>query len=575
MFSRILMVCLLLCSKQTFCQTNYFDSIKLMTNSFFATSILNDSMLLSVGAGYDTIFGYRLVFNKFDESGQLQFTKNFKILNKSHFARKIIKKNEKYYVFGTVEEPSFTNPLLFLACFNNNLENEWLQYYGGNYFNDGEDFKATLDNGFILGGQTTENQNSENQAYLVKTDSLGNVEWERTYGGSRQELVYSVIQTFDESYIFSGQTNSYSLDQKSDFYIVKVNSLGDTLWSKKYGENMGENVCFVTQTTDSSIIVTGSYRFLDDNNDLQFKGICMKINQFSGELIWQKQHLLGTYTNFFHAAIVMEDNSIVVSGGVKHGDDTQLATIFKFDSIGNYLWHREYFTRTDIDQYFYDVIATKDGGFALCGSAHDTSNFQRAWVVKVDCYGYDSLHYYYKDSICNIEDCIRYAEDANFTINADSLEFLQNQALVVNNTSQDATLFWDFGDGFTIENETSVTHTYLQEGSYNVQLIFEKGMCSDTTIKTIFVGAGLGIDPLMSDFGYAQPSFRIYPNPNSGSFFIENNTGDPLDFKLTDAQGKLIFEQNIHSQLENIHLELEKGIYFVTFGEQVDKMVVK
>jgi hypothetical protein len=571
MFSRILVVCLLLCSKQTFCQTNYFDSIKLLTNSFFGKALIENDFLTVACAQYDTVFGNKICFNQFNENGNLINSKSFKLNDLTIYCSKILLKSNQYYVFGTVQNIDLTFTQFFLACFDLNFENLWSKYYGGVFFDNGLDFKSTSDNGFILSGVATNSETSPEDAYLIKTDSLGNVEWERTYGGPYRELVYSVIQDYDGGFVLSGLSNETSTSESSKFYVVKVNSNGDTLWTKKFGDENDNNVCFVNQLKDSTLLITGSSLFLNENNDYKFKGKIYKLDHNTGAIIWEKEHLFGNYTNLYHSAIELEDKSLVVSGIYSPGDENVVrGLLLKTDSIGNEIWHREYFTRTDVDQYFYGLIATNDGGFAMCGSAHD-SLMQRAWVVKTDCFGYDSLHYYYKDSICSIEDCIRYAEDANFTVNSDSLEFLQNQQLVVNNTSQDASLFWDFGDGFTIENETSVTHTYLQEGSYDVQLIFNKGMCSDTTIKTIFVGAGLGL---------SSPSIplqrgKLYPNPNSGSFFIENNTGETLDFKLTDAQGKLIFQQNIHSQLENIHLVLEKGIYFVTFGEQVEKMVVK
>jgi hypothetical protein len=561
---------LILISSLSFGQTTYFNNTYILANYNLAGSLIeNDSTLIVIGMQF-TSNQIKMMFYKLNKFGDTLKVKQYEELNTYFYSLKILIINNNFIVSGAREENNNTN--FFLASFNLDFELNWMKTYGGLYFDNGIDFQPTSDNGFILSGVTTSSETSPEDAYLIKTDSLGNVEWEQTYGGNNIELVYSVIETYDGGYVFSGSTKSYSIDQKFDFYTVKINAIGDVLWQKTYGDTLDENVCFVTQSKDSSIILCGASNIdLGDNK----KGVILKLNKDNGEIIWQKEHLIGSYTNLYHAAIELEDKCLVVSGGVKHGDDTQLATIFKYDSLGNEIWHREYYTRTDIDQYFYDVIATKDGGLALCGSAYDSLNIQRAWVVKTDCFGFDSLHYYYKDSICNIEDCIRYAEDANFTVNTDSLEFLQNQALVVNNTSQDATLFWDFGDGFTIENETSVTHTYLQEGSYDVQLIFNKGMCSDTTIKTIFVGAGLGIDPLMSDFGYAQPSFSIFPNPNNGSFTVENFSGEKLDLLITDTHGKIVFLKNINSEKENIELELEKGIYFVTFGEQVVKMVVR
>ncbi|MBL0073456.1 MAG: hypothetical protein IPP34_17235 [Bacteroidetes bacterium] len=70
---------------------------------------------------------------------------------------------------------------------------------------------------------------------LVKTDSVGNVQWSKTYGGSvDMEQSYCVQQTFDNGYIIEGVTQSFGVGQ-DDVYLIKVDSVGNLQWSKTYG----------------------------------------------------------------------------------------------------------------------------------------------------------------------------------------------------------------------------------------------------------------------------------------------------------------------------------------------------
>jgi hypothetical protein len=114
----------------------------------------------------------------------------------------------------------------------------------------------TNDGGYALAGYTNSFGAGDKDFWLVKTDSVGNQLWNKTYGGLGDEVAYSVIQTNDGGYALAGYTNSFGAGDK-DFWLVKTDSVGNQLWNKTYG-GLGDEVAYsVIQTNDGGYILSG------------------------------------------------------------------------------------------------------------------------------------------------------------------------------------------------------------------------------------------------------------------------------------------------------------------------------
>jgi hypothetical protein len=114
----------------------------------------------------------------------------------------------------------------------------------------------TLDGGFIITGITNSVGAGGYDVYLVKTDSLGDTLWSRTYGGTGDDEGMSVKQTLDGGYIIVGWTNSFGAGDY-DIYLIRTDSLGDTLWTRTYGGVFNDGGYSVQQTTDGGYIIAG------------------------------------------------------------------------------------------------------------------------------------------------------------------------------------------------------------------------------------------------------------------------------------------------------------------------------
>ena len=115
--------------------------------------------------------------------------------------------------------------------------------------------QRTADGGFILVGQTSVGGAGGYDAYVVKTDTAGMVQWEKRFGGVNNDRFYSVAMV-PGGYFFTGSTvgQAYST---SDMYLVKTDLNGTKIWSKSYGANQSETAYAGCLTMDGGYLVAG------------------------------------------------------------------------------------------------------------------------------------------------------------------------------------------------------------------------------------------------------------------------------------------------------------------------------
>ena len=131
----------------------------------------------------------------------------------------------------------------------------WTRSYGGSGTDEGCAIEQTRDGGYIIAGHTESYGAGGYDIYLIKTDSLGNTQWTRTYGGDQSDRAYSIQQTSDDGYVIGGYSHSFG--PWTDFYLVKTDALGDTLWTRTYGGPNEDRAYCARQTSDGGYIITG------------------------------------------------------------------------------------------------------------------------------------------------------------------------------------------------------------------------------------------------------------------------------------------------------------------------------
>jgi hypothetical protein len=146
--------------------------------------------------------------------------------------------------------------LSLTSCVPTQSPTTWDKTFGGTSDDVGYSVQQTSDGGYIIAGWTNSSGAGGYDVYLIKTDSGGTKQWDKTFGSSSDDAGYSVQQTSDGGYIIVGWTNSCGACGY-DAYLIKTDSGGTKQWDKTFGgsgNDVGESV---QQTSDGGYIIVG------------------------------------------------------------------------------------------------------------------------------------------------------------------------------------------------------------------------------------------------------------------------------------------------------------------------------
>jgi len=141
---------------------------------------------------------------------------------------------------------------------------QWNRTYDGGANEDAFCVIQTFDDGYAIAGYTSSFGAGGEDFWLIKTDDYGNMEWNQTYGGAEADVALSLVQTSDGGYALAGETSSFGAGDK-DFWLVKVDSSGNMQGNQTYG-GTGEDIAFsLVQTSDGGYAMTGFTVIFDAN----------------------------------------------------------------------------------------------------------------------------------------------------------------------------------------------------------------------------------------------------------------------------------------------------------------------
>jgi len=132
----------------------------------------------------------------------------------------------------------------------------WSRTYGGDEQDEAESVVQTSDGGYALVGTTESFASGWTDCWFIKTDNLGNMKWEKIFGGEDADWGHSVIITSDGGFAIVGESNSYGAGGY-DFWLVKTDGSGNIEWSRTYGGEERDSAESIVQTSDGGYILAG------------------------------------------------------------------------------------------------------------------------------------------------------------------------------------------------------------------------------------------------------------------------------------------------------------------------------
>lgn len=231
--------------------------------------------------------------------------------------------------------------------------------YGGYSYDYGNDLVQTPDSGYLL--LCTSNSFSANSdIYLLKVDKLGNYQWQHTYGGTEIEGACKIKFTQDGNIAMAGHSSSY-LYNSYDFYLVKANMNGDTIWTKHYGTQEWDFANSMDTCADGGFIMAG--KTYDTNNE--FSDILIIKTDADGNEQWQKK-IGGIKDDVANAIISIPDGYLIcgtTGTGIYGGSDIY---VFKIDLNGNILW--ENFFGNEFEDEGTSIYLSMDNSIVFSGN---------------------------------------------------------------------------------------------------------------------------------------------------------------------------------------------------------------
>lgn len=270
----------------------------------------------------------------------------------------------------------------------------WQKSLGGSAADEAKSVQPTPDGGYIVGGTTfstdgdVTGNHGGSDCWVVKLNAVGNIEWQQCYGGTLNETFGSIRITADGGYIMSATTNSNDGDVSgnhgsNDAWLVKINNAGTMEWQKCFGSSSGDLLEFAEETLDGGFICKGISGDVDDG-DLAGQspvsiggGWIFKLNN-ARNIQWQKTWFSactfcgGSLINF----IRQTNDSGYVYGGYTPGGLSSSTFITKLNSAGMYVGGQSFYSQGQVP--ISSAAPTNDNG---CVTLF-TDEYGRRWFRK-------------------------------------------------------------------------------------------------------------------------------------------------------------------------------------------------
>jgi len=462
-------------------------------------------------------------------------------------------------------------------------------WYGEEKYDEIFAFVPHNDGGFIaVGSKGYHNTVSQPDIWIVKTDDIGEIVWEKTIGhADSSELAYDIIPTNDNNFILVGEQYKFNNGSHEGWegVVVKIDENGNQIWLKKYGDGTYSADVFknIKQTSDGGYIICGTTK----NFGAEWLDAWLfKIDE-DGNEEWNATYGAENY-ELFKQVFQTSDNGYIASGFTSsdfgNGDYDFYAV--KTDETGNVIWENSY--GTEVKDRAYSFLPLQNNNYLISGSYlnAETNKFDIKLIEIEETNGNVIWEQTYQDTT----DCNEPVTAIETTDNCILLTYTSNFIKVPPYPSTDLRIL-----KINQNHEIIADTTFGGNGSEQINCIRytennEYLLAGRTTSK----GAGfsdawwvgitdLTAPPVRIETQNKNEQIHIYPNPSNGIFTIDISKCQNLEVskvEITNIKGETIYT----SQFATPNLQLNftnqpVGIYFIKIITEnqiyIEKIVIQ
>ena len=464
-----------------------------------------------------------IIGHSFAQGPQLQWQKSLGGSNIEN-ASSVVKTGDGYIVAGDSKSidgdivQNLGNTDAYITKLNLNGEIVWTKNYGGSQFDSAKCIRQTSDGGYIVAGYTTSSDVNINRGHedlwVFKIDAEGELEWQKTYGGSLSETAASIDVTATGGFIVIGYTSSEDGDINNqhgveDLWVLNLDSTGNIIWQKCYGGTSMDRGKDIMQTFDGGFIFVGDVQSLPSGDITNLIGAVdiwvVKIDN-NGDIEWQKS-FGGNYYQRAEGIEQTADGGYVI-GGETASVDGDVHNNHPITSAGH----------ADFWVFKIDNTGTIQWETTFGGSAHENAFcFKKCSDNSYLIGGYTFSNDDDVAQLYGVSDCWLAKVDDNGTL-------LWNKTY--GGTQYDQVLGFD---------ETSDNGYILACTSYS----------NDVDVTGNHGNSDLWVVRLQSEMlsnpDFNQPNFALYPNPVNNILYVQTQQIS-IDGVIYDSLGRKILE---------------------------------
>ena len=386
----------------------------------------------------------------------------------------------------------------------------WEKSFGGSLYDYLLHLRVTADGGCIVIGETESTDGHvighdpthDTDGWVLKLNGIGEIEWQKCFGGTGKDQLRDVTITNDGGYLFTGQTFSNDFDVAGnhgggDIWIIKMDNVGNILWQKCLGGTESENSDYTIETSDGGYMTIGTSKSKNGDVSEHYGSAerqdawLVKMDSLRN-IEWEKNYGGSSYDNGEEIIELVDGGFIMINSTSSLGGDVLMnhgdydGWLVRIDNVGNILWQTS--TGGTKDDYFTDFFIQEDGSYVLAGGSSSEDGdvgFNNGkldtWVVKLSPACYDLLE------ICNTLDdnCNGLIDEGiteTITISAGGpITFCQGGNVLLTATYSGTSVQWK-KNGTNIPGATGPTYTVTTKGNYTCVTTSDCGSVESTPI---------------------------------------------------------------------------------------------